>query len=383
VNNRADRVARSEVFARFIVQDAAAHKHVIIGTNVSGFVGFAREALAQFLVETAPSRDLAGDLASRRQTVSDRLHKAWQRLKIGAATPEAAAMELASLSLPALSTTVLRALLAPIGPDETVEQGRRAVEMGVPSTYPAEGRPFVVESLARRRATAAVGLAVDRYLESEPARLDAIFSNAYRQLFEDQLVPLDDSNITGDAIIDVIARTAPPGTRIDIMGLQNIKGTGLDFVYRWVSLDAVERAIQKMRSTRPEERDEGLHELLTHNDWGLIDASHALRTLESLREGAPREQAAMFDAARTHIGPIEARHRHALGAARSRSVGELLRGLVGQTFDYLDSMRRQSMAKRVVDDLVASRISHAGAAIEMRAIVARAKGRWANKTSAS
>jgi hypothetical protein len=42
-------------------------------------------------------------------------------------------------------------------------------------------------------------------------------------------------------------------------------------------------------------------------------------------------------------------------------------------------MRRQAMAREVVDDLTAGRLSHASAAIEMRNVVARAKGAWATK----
>ena len=34
------------------------------------------------------------------------------------------------------------------------------------------------------------------------------------------------------------AAPAPPGVRVTVMGTQNIKGTGLDFVYRWLALAA-------------------------------------------------------------------------------------------------------------------------------------------------
>ncbi|MBC7017839.1 hypothetical protein, partial [Salmonella enterica] len=65
VNNRADRVARSEVFARFIVEDVAARRHVLIGTNVSGLLGFIRVALDDHLDAISPTRDLDGDAAER------------------------------------------------------------------------------------------------------------------------------------------------------------------------------------------------------------------------------------------------------------------------------------------------------------------------------
>src|SRR5262249_43977618 len=61
VNNRGDRVARSEVFARFIVEDVSAHRHVLIGTNVSGLVGFVGEALERHIKNISPTDKLAGD----------------------------------------------------------------------------------------------------------------------------------------------------------------------------------------------------------------------------------------------------------------------------------------------------------------------------------
>jgi hypothetical protein len=49
INNRADRVARSRVFAEVVANDAAAHRHVLIGTNPTGFVQFYQEAITRRL----------------------------------------------------------------------------------------------------------------------------------------------------------------------------------------------------------------------------------------------------------------------------------------------------------------------------------------------
>ena len=215
--------------------------------------------------------------------------------------------------------------------------------------------------------------AVDAYLGSEPARIDRIFSDAYRALFKDQIVPLHDYTLTGDQIIDMISKAAPPNARIDIMGLQNIKGTGLDFVYRWVSLEAVARALEKSRSDNAEDVDAGLRALLVHDDYGLIDSSHTLEVLRA-RPLSPQVEAVL-----ARLSPIVAKKRAALSAARTRSLGDVVRAFIGKTFDYLDSMKRQAMAREVLEDLIAGRLSHASAAIEMRNVVARAKGQWAMK----
>src|SRR3546814_4747250 len=43
VNNRADRVPRSRVFARILVQDVSADRHFLIGSNIEGLMGFIDE----------------------------------------------------------------------------------------------------------------------------------------------------------------------------------------------------------------------------------------------------------------------------------------------------------------------------------------------------
>ena len=44
VNNRADRVPRSKVFAKIIVEDIQADRFFLIGSNLQGLRGFIREA---------------------------------------------------------------------------------------------------------------------------------------------------------------------------------------------------------------------------------------------------------------------------------------------------------------------------------------------------
>ncbi len=379
VNNRADRVARSEVFARFLVQDIAAHRHVLIGTNVSGLVGFVREALSRHLADIAPSRDLAGDAAARRATAVARVRRAFAKLAIGALDAASVGRELEALALPPVPAAEVDAMLGPGAPDETAAAARRDVDARLAKDYPAEARPFVVSAIARRRAVRNVLAALDAHLETAPERVDRAFADAYRTMFEEGLVPLYDSTLTGDQVIDAVAKSAPPGAVVDVMGVQNIKGTGLEFVYRWVSLDVVERALEQARSGVRETEDAGLRVLLAHDDWGLVDAAYAQETLAALRTRVAPERAAAFDAVLARLAILVEKKRAALSAKRSRTTGDLVRDVIGKTFDYLDSTRRQSMARAVLDDLVAGRLSHAAAAVEMRAIVARAKGAWARK----
>jgi hypothetical protein len=306
-----------------------------------------------------------------------RLEKAFRRLKIDDPSAESVSRELGALGIPALDAALVEFALAPAAPDESFASGRRAVDALVPAGYPAEARPFVVAAIARRRTARAVHQAADALLASAPDRLDRVFADAYRAIFESRLLPLRDSSLTGDQIIDILVRRCPPGAQIDVMGVQNIKGTGLDFVYRWVSLDTVKRALRKCGAENAEECEEGLRELLAHDDYGLVDSTHALAAIEELRMRAAPDARAAFDPVIARLASIAPRRRAGLASRSQRTLGDLLRGFVGKTFDYLHSVRRQRRASSVIEDLVAGRISHAAAAVEMRAIVAHAKGAWA------
>src|SRR3546814_19828213 len=51
VNNRADRVPRSRVFARILARDVAAAGHFPLGSNIEGLMGFIQEEWQAFIGE--------------------------------------------------------------------------------------------------------------------------------------------------------------------------------------------------------------------------------------------------------------------------------------------------------------------------------------------
>jgi len=285
--------------------------------------------------------------------------------------------EIDAYAWPTLPPDLLHAMLRPEAAGERLAAARASVTRQMPATYPPDVKDWLVTGIARRRVARGVFDAV-ALLDSNPAKLDQIFSDAYIDLFLEQVVPLHDSSLTGDQVVDRVVKSCPPGSIVDIMGIQNIKGTGLDFVYRWVSLDTVERALHKVLSGG-EERATGLRELLLHDDYGLIDAAHARDVTTTLSGTLPPAEQAAFRPVLQRLQGLVERKETALSAKAATSFGDGLRAVIGKTFDYLDSMRRQSRAKEVLEHLVAGRISHAAAAVEMRAVVARAKGGWAKR----
>jgi hypothetical protein len=206
-----------------------------------------------------------------------------------------------------------------------------------------------------------------------------MFAAAYRSIFLESLVVLDDPELSGDAIIDAVASAVPPGAEARILGVQNIKGTGLDFVYRWVSIDMVVRAIRHLESPSREHRERALTELLVHDDYGMIDAALARDAIDRACARYP-DPSLPYEAARDRVSAVAAERLGRLNSRHAPAFEDRVRKLVGETLDFADAVRRRRLSARVVDALAKGQISHATAAIRMRRIVARMKGAWMRRS---
>src|SRR5262249_37405356 len=198
---------------------------------------------------------------------------------------------------------------------------------------------------------------------------------AYRELFVAALIVVDTPVAKGDAIVDACARACPPGTEVTALGIQNIKGTGLDFVYRWLALDRTTALLGRLG-----DRDASaqvLHELETFEDHGLVDTGIATAALAAF----PADR--LRDADRAALARVAARMAalhddkvRALGGAGKKSLWVRTLERLERWLDPIDSMRRRRRADLVMRELTAGRVSHARAAVELRKLYERQKGGW-------
>ena len=430
VNNRADRIARSEVFARILVRDVACDRHLLIGTNLGGMRGFLNTAVDEYLAEqhivgaddlsegapvALPLERLGRELGNLRVPPAQ-AHVALARLDIYAA---GAGLTVAPAVRPQL-TARLEELLAGAEPDGSVSLAEVRRELAgdsalaalldqalVDAPPPAGGadpdaawpetlepatRAEVIEhvlyALARMRVRARLEAALRRLFDgagADPGGAAAAaaegiqdrFRRAYRELFLAQIAVVEDPAATGDQVIDRCARLVPPGCDVTLMGTQNIKGTGLDFVYRWLALDRVVSALGELGSPRADRRAAALVALETFEDHGLVDAGWARAVLarESPVPLSPDEDAAR-ERVRGKIEEVYARRRRGLVEHDRPGRVEKLASWAEAWADYLDSVQRTRRATQIADDLVHQRISHGRAALEMRKLVGRMKGGW-------
>lgn len=366
VNNRGDRLARSQVFARFIVEDTAAHRHALIGTNVRALLGLIGHALDRYLISIDPTRDLPSDVAARARAACRRLERAFLHLKIGSLTASSVVSEAAALGWCALDRDLAESLLTPAKLGETLAEATCAVSALVPENLTdASSKPFLVATLAKRRAVRALRAFADANLTSRPAHVAKAFFHLYREIFFSQLTVIDDPRIGGDQLIERLARSAPPGARVAIVGLQNIKGTGLDFVYRWVSIEATLRRLTDLNSRDAAARARALRELSEHEDYGAFDSRLALVALADHALDSERERQLQASL----IARLTARVKSASSVSGSPSAKNLLLIVFYWLFDHLVMIVNQRRARLITQALVNGTISRARAAISMRELV--------------
>jgi poly-gamma-glutamate synthase PgsB/CapB len=346
VNNRADRVPRSRVFASILVKDISADRHVLIGSNLEGMEGFIREAwdeLAPSLTLTPPDQSGVDPLAQLEQYA--------RRFRVVHRPDQLASIE-----------EVLRASGRPDddGFAEHLERCKRQL-----SEYEA--------------------LASELRSGGPTALLDARLREQLWSWFKDKIVVVPNYHASGEEIVRLLADMTPPGFRNRIMGMQNIKGTGLDFVYRWHAWEGVAQACADIGSGEEGRRKRGLQVLSRFREYGILSAERVDDLVRQLREDGTLQG----EIERNQVSLIEAQlHDQLARFSQSTAAGEVGGGKrwmdrLEAILDAGDAVRRRKKANRIYRDLTAERISSERAASELKKLTTRQKGGWLHSSIGS
>lgn len=357
VNNRADRVARSRMFAGILADTAAAHRHVFIGTNLQGLHSYLTEAVTARLART--------DLRSREAT---------ERLYAHLRLPEPAALASVlgeRLGVPAAARSALVAELShlPSPSVASLAQAREAARGIEPALrgYVAGLLPELASQMQEHLLEATARHLVLRQALSAGAELRA---SLYRELVEASLVIVEDPKTSGDRIIDRVARCAPPGAEIRLIGLQNIKGTGLDYAYRWVEWGEVSALLGRLARAPADEKVPLLGELASREYGSVMACDGVLEALEGLPPG-PEVQAARERLSARRAAIVASR-----GAVRKGGVGQSALATLEKALDPLHGVVRRARGRRILVELAQMQISHDRAQRELRELVGEQKGGW-------
>lgn len=367
VNNRADRIARSRVFAGMLVNDLSADRHVLIGSNLNGLMGYIRQEWQDRLNSCPlfPEQETGLEEGLEHARTLAR----FLRLPLGLASVAGR----------------IEAMLTGCGREGVmVDPQSLAAEGGLESLVAAEveeqDRNDWLEHLRPWRDASLRWSDFERNLLAggERKALEEEFRALVQEWFLAKLVVVEDFHATGDEVVATIAAAAPPGLLNRVMGLQNIKGTGLDFVYRWQAWDRCHEMLSRLGSDDPDLALGALRELVGFQEFGLLSAEEVRRTL-SRASGAPWAQTEEFHAGlrlvEEHLRQALEKGKKGPSAADNGMFSRIL-GLVEAVLDAGDAVKRRKAANAVYRDLADERISLDRAVIELQKLNKRQKGGW-------
>ncbi|NUN47317.1 MAG: hypothetical protein HUU15_00630 [Candidatus Brocadiae bacterium] len=384
VNNRADRVPRSKVFASILVDDLAAHRIFLIGSNLNGLSGYIEEALdarLSRLVLPAKAEDRAGFLRSvlRRDTAALRFlcrtpgELAGRGADILQADPEAlaASIEAAAPDLEAMVGLVLTHL--PAGQVATEEQ-ERAVRDAVTGYIAVLAHAGALEAAI---ADGDAGLAA--WLDSH--------RTWYRQWFLSSVQAVENYYIKGPDLIRLVGSQCPPNARVHVLGIQNIKGTGLDFAERWVRQGDLLRAVERVCSRDALVQEKGLafirecgkqedfeRDLIRRKAQAFLDENPSVdygtrRVINDLLASAAEPEAPAEGAA------VEA----AKAEGPRKRVLRLIAGPLELVLDSFASIWRAHRARVVMRDISNGRVAGKKGVEMLKDLTGAQKGGWLSK----
>ena len=371
VNNRADRVPRSRVFARILVEDIYADRHFLIGGNLPGLVGYINQSWDSYAptISLWPKDSVENPLGvlfemARRFRVPSLPEHVLTRLRCMASCGGEVMNVEGSKDGLCSDLTELRQKLVDAGLAERADAIIRHHKANIEAYQELE--------VFRRR--------IGRVTADERESLDREFRELLRVWFTRKIVVVDDYYISGDQLINLIAEETPPGYMNRVMGIQNIKGTGLDFVYRWQAWDTCWRACEQLQSKDAAEAERGLRALSAFHEYGVLCLEHVREALTAVRQ-SPAARGESFHA---ELAVIQSNYEAAskvleikLRAVRKKAGKfERIVAFAESLLDAGDAAKRRKKANQIYRDLVKLRISYERAALELQYLNKRQKGGW-------
>ncbi len=390
VNNRADRIARSQVFARIIVEDIFAHRHILAGTNLKGMRGFIDESLKRYLKKQMliKADDYFANPADEMNRAETRLANVRRLYRMASSSAEALEGMLSSLGIQYDKGRINGICSEWLDrcANSTLEEIESAIlaEGEITGLCGGELAPFAAELLARHL----VFDDIQQRLMNLPSNsgvtrkdvvtIDDAFRSRRQQFLMRSIVMIEDAGASGDSIIKTMAQSIPPGFSAKIMGMQNIKGPGLELLSRLQSYETVMDLISRLDSGEQRSRMDALTGLLSYGNYGKVDGEAALKAVNEIME---RNQDVYASALLPGIEKLREILKHAtdenVGKEKkhgSKSPPAWILSQLMLMLDFIRSIGRTRRAMKIRNAILAGRISQSGAARELLELSQMQKG---------
>jgi gamma-polyglutamate synthase len=373
INNRTDRIPRSRVFASMLVNDLSADRYYLIGGNLKGMMGYIREAWKQY---------------------ADTITLSFQRQDRVTPPEEVLLMYAQKFRIPYTENMLRSSLrnmldsLDNLPVEQLVDQAMNDPHVLSPdnmSVLPVSIAHNIQQYFEEEWNIYQQYKSIEQKVLSKESSDSVVLQELKKMLagrFYSKFIVIEDYYASGEEIIHTISESTPPGYLNRIMGIQNIKGTGLDFVYRWQAWDKCHQSCQMARQEDISIKLEGLHELSSFQEFGLLSENAVRETLDHLKTSliAQREDIqALIQVISTNLDAQLEKIQENLQEKSARKGSIFITAIfefIESLIDGYDAIKRQRTAKKVYKDLIQKRISLQHASVVLKALNRRQKGGW-------
>ncbi|MDQ6961520.1 MAG: HEAT repeat domain-containing protein [Mariprofundaceae bacterium] len=365
VNNRADRVSRSRVFSSILAQDLQVERHFLIGSNLGGFMHDTSDAWHQHITPIIAQED--------HQKSIKNLEGIAKKLRIPYTTEHI--------------KDRVQAMLQGIGAyDEpfSCQQIQEIKDLDCLKDSPLEAYRLDIQKEWQQyeRTRLQYQTILDGFLAKKDnlEQLNQQLKEQSTAWFQQKFVVIENYHANGEEIIKTILAHTPPGICNRMMGIQNIKGTGLDFVYRWLAWEQCHTDCTKIQSKSKGIAKEGLRNLASFQQFGTLCEEKVTTCLDIAKHAKWAQNERSQAEAQIILSRLEQSMANIQKEQYSQQKTTGLRGWlmhhVETWMDASDAVKRRKTADLIYRDLINERISHERAASELKTLNSRQKGGW-------
>lgn len=364
VNNRSDRIARSQMFAHMLVNDLGADQFIIMGTGLAQMRNFIDDALDEWLENLERGSKNAGAQLKHLEHWAQ-----MQRIPVST-----------DLVLERLHCTLQRCgqgISFETLPEPQILKERLSIDG---NTDAGDSDKNIAQWYAGQYRLCNQYIQWHKYLENSSADGKELhqLKEWIRETFWYKIKVIEQIPSDGEQLVREMIALLPSGLKCRIMGLQNIKGPGLDLVYTMQEWDICYQACTQLQLAKNTQQiNTAVQRLLQYSEYSLLSHEFLARSIKELQNN-PLAQTEEIQAG---IQVITNRLKHkdknqSVAEVREQKIQKKIWKLIEGLLDAGDAVKRRKKADRIYAELADRRISPRRASKEIYHLIQRQKNGW-------
>ena len=336
INNRNDRVARSKVFAHILAEDLPFDKMVVIGTNVDGFYSYYLQAFRERYLRIITNNDLQELELLCTQLHCIKTEDALSKIISAALGNHYTANEFTNL----VSTKQFTDWLSKHA--KTLNKQQQASLLDVFNHYISyqQIKPLLDD------------------LQKHQHQLEKLLL----ELVKSKCVLISNPKVTPNQLTLKLASLARPHSHQIVIGMQNIKGAGLGYVYSWQQWQKIHDSVSTLldNACSATQFKKTLTRLSLINSFSHLEYTYLSNALLAIKK-VHHAQNEYSQAELVHISERLNKHkRYESNPADDKQQGPLTRFAIQVAESFLDAgaaVKRKKIANQVYKDIATQRIT--------------------------